>query len=463
MACVNQSNNFHFRSFKNPRSFKSDESEVVDSINLDHTLMNSLRDVLPEKVRVVLQTIDEVRQNERLAKVLFPSTTIGSITYDTRSSEDTTLIFYTLEKAIQNLPNDGFLLVMSDLTPRTFLLTKLAENSGVEYETDFLKESLVMSNDQYKKVILDIIQYGFDPIEVLNMDLSEQLLNELEIDEYLFDSDQGVVLTTKGDFVSKLPIQSLKLSTMVYHAYDKYSDKEFIDNSGTDMFTLETCIAVASMIETEDEYFYIPDNIRNDNLSFADLTRRIYDVKFRGETTVHTYSNIYWDYMKTSELAESYDTRAKSRDRYSYLLDWSVNNYIIYENFKRAENLITRTKDVLMYNYNIPFMNREMKYEIKSIGGLSLYGSRAADIFRTSFSDDMFNRVLLDQGDSREIIVYSGSDAENYEINLNTTFNTETYPNTIFGYVNPITSKIDIYVGEETPDYDDYFEDDKVL
>ena len=198
-------------------------------------------------------------------------------------------------------------------------------------------------------IVLQLIDADLDPIRVLRISPSRyEEARRVLINFGMISNENGrVTVTEVGRFVSSISM-GIQNAFMVYLGFQRYLGKFHQSTEiDSDKMSLRTIIAVASMIEAYGPSFmYVPRKLRDESpveyQARRDAHIEKYHEKFRGETDIHTFVNIFWHLMTETDVARQHD-RSTGRKFTHYVKEWAVNNSM---NNKKIKEFMTVFRDV---------------------------------------------------------------------------------------------------------------------
>lgn len=199
-------------------------------------------------------------------------------------------------------------------------------------------------------IVLQMIDADLSPRDVLKISISRyeqarRLLIEFGMIENRADR---YFVTNIGRFVSSIPL-GVQNAFMVYLGYQRFQDvfRQRPADVAAERIVLRSVLATASMIESYGpSYFYIPRKNRNESITEyvarKDAHIEEYHEKFRGQTDIHTFVNLFWEMMSEIDIARKYDR--STRNKFSnYIRDWARDNSM---NNKKINEYLTVMRDI---------------------------------------------------------------------------------------------------------------------
>ena len=198
-------------------------------------------------------------------------------------------------------------------------------------------------------IVLQLIDAGLDPRDILKISISRyQQARDVLIQFGMIENQADrYIVTDTGRFVSSIPL-GVQNAYMIYLGYHRYVEHARTHTeSNAERILLRTVIAVASMIETYGpSYFFVPRRRRDETvieyIARKDAHIDKYHEKFRGETDIHTFVNIFWSMMSDVDVARRYDQSTRY-NFVNYIRDWSRDNSM---NNKKIKEFMTVMRDV---------------------------------------------------------------------------------------------------------------------
>jgi HrpA-like RNA helicase len=253
-------------------------------------------------------------------------------------------------------------------------------------------------------IILKLIKLRLNSCDILHIDKGRfyQAVQTLRKLGAIEGNDEPYTVTEVGDFIAGIPL-SIYNAYIVYLAYLKYLRDQ-------DQVSLRTSIAIACMIEVYGpDFFYSPRRKPGeDNFTYMNRLmdhREQYHEKYRGDTDVHTFTNIYWDMQEYITFA------AHKHGFFSAVKRFSNQNQM---NNKKLVELLRVVKDIeeligsklQIWLDNIP---QEDEY-------LTL-GTASAKLFAQAYA---MNRFQINETNNK--VMYKSSEGVSYLINQRSSF-----------------------------------------
>ena len=291
-------------------------------------------------------------------------------------------------------------------------------------------------------IVLQLIDADLDPIAVLRISPGRyEEARRVLINFGMIQNDNNrYTVTDVGRFVSSVPM-GIQNSFMVYLGFQR-----FLGNSqnDSDKMSFRTIIAVAAMIEAYGpSYMYVPRKLRAETTveysARKDAHVEKYHEKFRGDTDIHTFINIYWDLMTGTDVARQHD-RATGNKFTHYVKEWSVNNSMNNKKvkefmtiFRDVESIITsklRSQDLRaasppsayseilprgLYGQDGYSLGRNLPE-----GGIGYFGNEIAPIFARAYIANHFHK---DEGRGGKLSYIDRKTGLNYQLDRGSSFN----------------------------------------
>jgi HrpA-like RNA helicase len=282
-------------------------------------------------------------------------------------------------------------------------------------------------------IVLQLIDAGLNPLEVLKISVDRyEQAQKLLVDIGMIENKDGKYFVTEiGRFVSSISM-GVQNAYMVYLGFKRFQ-KASLERPGdlaVERIILRTVIAVASMIESYGpSYFYIPRKGRNESqieyVARKDDHIEQYHEKFRGQTDIHSFVNIFWEMMTDINLAKKYDRGSRKNGFTNYVKEWSVANSMNNKKIKEYLNVMRDIESVVEGKISD---NTELRTNLPSSslgkdlpkGGFSQLGNVVAIIFARAYSGNQLVRTR----DLRNNFVYVDQKTQiPYKINKSSSFN----------------------------------------
>jgi HrpA-like RNA helicase len=205
-------------------------------------------------------------------------------------------------------------------------------------------------------IVLQLIDADLDPREVLKISINRyDQARRFLIDVGMIENRADRYFVTDiGRFVSSLSI-GVQSAYMVYLGFQRFQEVSQ-RNMDAERIVLRSVLAVAAMIESYGpSYFYIPRRGRNETIieytARKDAHIDRYHEKFRGQTDIHTFINIFWEMMASINVAKKYDQGSRNTFT-NYVKEWSVNNSMNNKKIKEYLNVMRDIESVVESKLN---------------------------------------------------------------------------------------------------------------
>lgn len=196
-------------------------------------------------------------------------------------------------------------------------------------------------------IVLQLIDADLNPRDVLKISINRyDQARRFLIDMGMIENRADRYFVTEiGRFVSSIPI-GVQNSYMVYLGFQRF--QEAVQKRPADLsverIVLRSVLAVASMIESYGpSYFFIPRKGRNETTNEytarKDAHIEKYHEKFRGQTDIHTFVNIFWEMMSDIDVARKYDRSTRNHFN-NYVKEWTGENSMNNKKIKEYLNVM---------------------------------------------------------------------------------------------------------------------------
>lgn len=302
-------------------------------------------------------------------------------------------------------------------------------------------------------IVLQLIDANLDPREILKISINRyDQARRFLIDVGMIESRADrYFVTDTGRFVSSLSI-GVQSAYMVYLGFQRFQEasQKRPDDVAAERIVLRSVLAVAAMIESYGpSFFYIPRRGRNETVveytARKDAYIEKYHEKFRGQTDIHTFVNIFWELMTNINVAKKYD-RASRNNFMNYVKEWSVNNSMNNKKIKEFLNVMrdiestveSKLNDITPLRADLPNSGQSQILPRGQLGGKGFSLGRdlpnggytnLGNVVATIFARAYYGNQLVRNKDVKGIIYLDQKTGITYKINKSSSFNSVTINN----------------------------------